>query len=662
MPTLLGRVAAFGRGRVEAARRISLSAAQWFSPTTPAAPAPTAPPTLPHVRAMLADIDVGYQPHAEESVRRQNTWTPTDIRSAESLADSGSLRRAADICEEILADDRASGVFRTRAYALLGSELAFEPGVSPPAIADADADAAPPSLPALLSAAAVKALEGGDWWALFPEDETLKLLVWGWLLGVGVGELVYPEDEDVAPGARLVPRLRTWHPRYLRWDWQARGWFLRTADGEIRIKPGDGRWVLFTPYGSTRPWAHGLWRGLARLWLLKRYAYDDWGKFTEVCGQPTWVGTQKEGTDPKLRRQIASDLSSLGRGSAIGCAPGVDVKLVESTARNWENFPAIVGMVNTAMSVAVIGTNLPTEVVAGAGTGATAQQSVRLDYLRADAQSWSTFSRAQCLVVWAIVNFGSAAVAPWAKYQVDPPEDRAKLAATISSIGDAIAKLDKALAPSGKRTNAVAIADAAGVKMIDLPQTSAGAPTIALAPTDLAKITRVNEGRASAGLGPLLLADGVTPDPDGNLTIDEFSAKRAAAAEAAKQPAPAAPATPAEGATPAAPAATPADALDPADVLTASETEALVAEMNAHSIDRCRHGRNNVCEICGIRRVNGLVLDAAGQPVRDETGAPKWKVAWRPLAVAPPPTTPEPSVDAAAETETPETQTEAPTP
>lgn len=48
-----------------------------------------------------------------------------------------------------------------------------------------------------------------------------------------------------------------------------------------------------------------------------------------------------------------------------------------------------------------------------------------------------------------------------------------------------------------------------------------------LTAADVANIVTVNEARASQGLGPLLLANG-EPDPDGNLMVSEFKAKRAA--------------------------------------------------------------------------------------------------------------------------------------
>lgn len=49
---------------------------------------------------------------------------------------------------------------------------------------------------------------------------------------------------------------------------------------------------------------------------------------------------------------------------------------------------------------------------------------------------------------------------------------------------------------------------------------------------DTDAIVTVNEGRVSVGLSPLLYPDG-TPDPDGNLSIEEYRAKRRAKGEAA---------------------------------------------------------------------------------------------------------------------------------
>src|SRR5262249_11255640 len=151
-----------------------------------------------------------------------------------------------------------------------------------------------------------------DWWTIFPEDELGQLLEWGWLLGVGLGELVPPSP--IVAEERYVPHLKIWHPSALTWSWTERQWYV-TVDGggKVKVAPGDGRWILYMPYGASRPWAYGLWRGMARLCLLKQYALDDWGLHSEVHGQPLRVGISPAGANPELRKDLANDLANIGR-------------------------------------------------------------------------------------------------------------------------------------------------------------------------------------------------------------------------------------------------------------------------------------------------------------------------------------------------------------
>lgn len=64
------------------------------------------------------------------------------------------------------------------------------------------------------------------------------------------------------------------------------------------------------------------------------------------------------------------------------------------------------------------------------------------------------------------------------------------------------------------------------------PQNPIGDSTLELTPSDLAQIVTVNEARESVKLPKLTLPDG-SPDPDGELTIAEFRAKKEAKGESA---------------------------------------------------------------------------------------------------------------------------------
>lgn len=157
---------------------------------------------------------------------------------------------------------------------------------------------------------------------------------------------------------------------------------------------------------------------------------------------------------------------------------------------------------------------------------------------------------------WCAVNFGDSTLAPWRKYLLpDADEDarRDSLAKRTAAFFDAI-KQTKEQGFQADQTYVNTLADEFGVKAPLLPMESNKAPSIALAPTDIARVVSVNEARASAGLGPLLLNG--APDPDGALTVEEFSAKKAAKSSTPIGPAGTAPAGP----TPIRPAAAPAAA------------------------------------------------------------------------------------------------------
>jgi hypothetical protein len=211
----------------------------------------------------------------EPSARYWYTWTPALIRAAEIAANSGNLRLAADLCEWMMGDDRLMAVLDTRSDALLG--LPFD---------------LLPCGDGRKSGGAVSALRE-VWDDCYPEPEIKKLHAWGIVLGVGLARNVWVEDEEHG----LLPHLEVWSPRWLSWDWEKNSWMVEVAgaDGvafgtsKIPITPGDGEWILYTPSGVSRPWVHGAYRALARWCLLKQYAQQDLGFYSERLGQGVWV-------------------------------------------------------------------------------------------------------------------------------------------------------------------------------------------------------------------------------------------------------------------------------------------------------------------------------------------------------------------------------------
>ena len=70
------------------------------------------------------------------------------------------------------------------------------------------------------------------------------------------------------------------------------------------------------------------------------------------------------------------------------------------------------------------------------------------------------------------------------------------------------------------------------------------------------------------------------------------------------------------------------------DEPTNAEAAALADDMTKAKIDRCEHNRVNECEKCGVERVRGVLFGDDGEPLRDESGAVRWKIAWRAIQKA----------------------------
>lgn len=441
-------------------------------------------------------------------------WTPQDVQSALRSADAGQLIDAADLVEQILTDDRVAGVMATRTLGMLGLPLAFEGD------------------PSLVSALAGASGTDGDWHSMHPEAELASLMAWGITLGVGVAQRVPVRR---AMGQRQLHRLRVWHPRWLSFEWNGNAegplgrWKIHTRDGQRVITPGDGEWILYTPYGADRPWARGLWRTLAFSWILKRFALLDRSRHLEVLGSPIRAGTAPQGATERQRRRWQSQLRTLSRDSAIVMPDGYKLELVEAKGNSWEMYDSQVSWADRAATIAVAGQIVTTEGSKGFADGAT-QDTIRRELVRFTGKTLGDTLRAQSLRPWAELNFpGKRAPSP--RWDAESSDERLARARSMISLGEAIGRMDAALAASGVRMDTTALAQRYDLPVVPLPATSK-APTIGLAPTDIAKVVRVNEARASAGLPPLSRRDG-SEDPDGWLMVAEFAAKNEAAAATA---------------------------------------------------------------------------------------------------------------------------------
>lgn len=406
-------------------------------------------------RATVPSATVPHDLAVEGSARSWIEWSPTLIEAAEIQCDGGSLRMAGDLCHALQGDDRILATTGVLARGLVGLPLSFESGGD-----------------RRKSRRVLRAIEADeDWWQMAPESTLAELVLWGVLLGVGFAKLVPAEGVS----GRGLLRVEVWDPRWFRWDHPTRRWWVTLDTGvEIPVET-DGRWVIYTPFGEHAPWRRGVWRALARWWLLKHYARNDWARHSEVKAAGVLVGFStldaKAGQpdlSPTQRQRLASQLRTLGRDAVVMLPRGLDLKLVESTAKNFETYQAQIEAANTGITIAVLAQNLSTEVKGGSYAAAQVHQQVADFLRRALAESLSTTLHDQVLVFWAAWNFSDPGVAPWPRWKVDPDADVSALGAAYKALGEGLAALE-AVAPPGQVVDRAAIFERAGIPLMDAP-------------------------------------------------------------------------------------------------------------------------------------------------------------------------------------------------
>lgn len=399
-------------------------------------------------------------------------WTPRKVQVAQEMADGGSMQNLADFCETIFNDDRVSGVLATRTHGLLGLPVDFKGGSAEARLALAGTDDEEE-----------ENYHPGEWSRMHDESELVKLLSWGITLGVGLAQRI---ELPRVVGRPHKYRLKTWHPRWLQYNYNlvnSSHWRVTTREsGLVPVVPGDGEWILFTPYGEYRPWASGLVNALAFPWLLKHFSLEDRANYSETLGNPIWVGKVGQGSTQKQRDSFLSQLRSAGKNTRLVLPDGWDLALREATGKSYEIYEGQVTWADQAMTITLSGQTVTTEGTSGFSSG-NIFRDISQDFIRFDAERLSTCLRAQSLEQWALINYGQRRAAPWPKWQTKPPTDINEAATGLNTLGTAIATLNASLLAYGMKVDAGKMVADFNVPVLNIPNQ----PTVSPPPTALSR-------------------------------------------------------------------------------------------------------------------------------------------------------------------------------
>lgn len=173
-------------------------------------------------------------------------------------------------------------------------------------------------------------------------------------------------------------------------------------DRFIIHSPSGGRACYVTRRGALRPC---LWPS-----MTKRYGLRWWLVAAERFGQPAPILKVPDGDD-NLFDDAVDMLRNLNEDWQAVLTQGMELELLPGSGDfSGDLHDKMVQLANTEMAVCILGQNLSTEVQGGSFAAAKVHDSVRLDYLSADANELSETLRRDLLEPIVRYNFGDVPV------------------------------------------------------------------------------------------------------------------------------------------------------------------------------------------------------------------------------------------------------------
>lgn len=363
------------------------------------------------------------------------------IKAAIQAHDEGNFRSSALLWDIMLRDDRLQGVLRTRTTGLLGLPMSWSPAGE--VLVDGSA-------PKDKKAIEVSEEVQQNFHRFMSSEVAEELLTWGMGLGVGLASLDIKVEDNPR---RWTPQVRVWHPQFIYWRWDTRSFWVSTTQGPEEVRHGDGRWILYAPYGDQRGWKRGLVRSICLPFAVRQWCRRDWARYSEAHGSPVRKAIVPSGGDKKQKDRFVKDVAALANDVAIRCERdendhGYDVTLLEAGANTWEGFDKLMMKCDSDLSIAIVGQNLTNEAgtrgTRGSLATANVHERVRGDILQADDRTFNMAVYKGMLQRWAEWNHGDCKLAPLGKFATEPAEDLQIVADSFKSLSEVLLNLRKA--------------------------------------------------------------------------------------------------------------------------------------------------------------------------------------------------------------------------
>lgn len=290
----------------------------------------------------------------------------------------------------------------------------------------------------------------GDLDRMLPRDESGLVFMDAITGGIGLGQMCGPAE--IAPGQRNVPRVRHWDPQFLRQDPMTRRWFLMTQESEIQIEPGDGEWLLVTPYGTLDPVVRAPWIFSTLAFVFWRDGLFDMSRHSEVMGPIRAFKATEETTEPE-RKKALEWLNSQGKNGRVVLPKEWDYDVKGGNGQFTNVYQALMDVAARGVQIGYTGQTVST--TGAPGIFADMREFLRLSQERRRfyARTWTDATSEQVLSWWAFENaahFG-ASLPPDVDYDIRPPED-------VKADGEALSAFAKGWADLGVTAKGLGVA------------------------------------------------------------------------------------------------------------------------------------------------------------------------------------------------------------
>jgi hypothetical protein len=403
-------------------------------------------------------------------------WTPADRERVLSQCEAGDLYALGLFLDAMHADGTVWGIMRTRG-ALLRLPIQYR---GDPLLTEwlRGADPVFDSTTGDL----VRPGHESDFARMFPMSELGAILWDGDLGGLGIGEFVPDENGQ--------PRLRHLDVHWLRYDWSLQAYVYASPFETYIVRPGDGRWFLYAPYGMRRPWSRAPWLPCALPVIAKQHAVLDRMRWQgDLADALKLIQLDKDRVDVEgenMRRFARDDWK---RSPHLVLRTDEKASLVESSGRGFEVYTQAEHSADIEIARTLAGqTATSGDGAGGLGNKGDVWSDIQASITGESAEQLAAAIHDQALKPYARARRRAPYI--WIKWDCRSPQQRAADAKALADHADGIAKANDVYRAYGQRVDLEAFDEQQGFVVPRQPL--AGAPS----PKMLAHATEATAGAA----------------------------------------------------------------------------------------------------------------------------------------------------------------------